>query len=281
MTAGTSLSPGLMPPPEPPADCLPAQRCSMATVVNLGLPRTGSTSLHAAMQTLGLRSLHAADSSPAALAALARAALSGAGLQAPLRHGLMCHDAVGGAPWFALAPQALSPSAAPRLKLVATTRDRASWLPSARWLFTDPLFAAHPEPVLELMRRTFRSPRPFERAPFARAFDRHAAMLQSLNATLIDLRAPPRLRWRALCSVLLAPPRCATPVLRSMRDCPEGLPWPHRSERGNHVELFGISRAQAAAIDLDRDPDAGVDDALSAERLLEDGDVHALLPRSA
>ena len=48
---------------------------------------------------------------PGALGALARAALSGGGLQAPLGHGLMCHDAVGGAPWFALAPQALSPKA--------------------------------------------------------------------------------------------------------------------------------------------------------------------------
>ena len=120
-------------------------------LVNLGLPRTGTTSLHLAVTQLGLRSLHASDLDAATLGALAAAALdlSNSTLPPLLNSTLASYDAAGSAPWFALA------GVLPRrstLKFVATTRDEASWLASARWLFGDPLFRfGHPPAVQRLL----------------------------------------------------------------------------------------------------------------------------------
>jgi len=245
----------------PEADAGP-RHCG-ATLINLGLPRTGTTSLHLALGRLGLHSLHAADLPAQQLADLSSAVLADwADLRAPpVGDALERYDAVGCAPWFALSPAALQEARrgpAPPLKLLATTRAPASWLRSISWLVSDPLFAAHPQPVLQLMRRQFGLPAsdttdaaarlPFEPRSFARAFTRHTAMLRALNATLIDLRQPDTERWRQLCSLILAPPRCTTGLLRSMADCPLNSSWPHRSERYNRLEVFGISRAQVSPL---------------------------------
>ena len=189
-------------------------------LLNLGLPRTGTTSLHLAVKQLGLHSLHASDLDAATLGALAAAALdlSNSTLPPLLNSTLASYDAAGSAPWFALA------GVLPRrsLKFVATTRDEASWLASARWLFGDPLFRfGHPPAVQRLLERYLGAP-----SDLARAFRRHDGALAALEAPRVDLRQPPRARWRALCGALLAPPACTSRTFRSMADCPEHAPWP-------------------------------------------------------
>ena len=211
-------------------------------LVNLGLPRTGTTSLHLAVKQLGLRSLHASDLDAATLGALAAAALDlhNSTLPALLNTTLASYDAVSSAPWFALA------GVLPRhsLKFVATTRDEASWLASARWLFGDPLFRfGHPPAVQELLARYLGAP-----SDLARAFRRHDGALAALEAPRVDLRQTPRARWRALCGALLAPPACTSRTFRSMADCPERAPWPISSERGNDLEILGLSREQAVVL---------------------------------
>ena len=208
-------------------------------LVNLGLPRTGTTSLHLAVKQLGLRSLHASDLDAASLGALAAAALDlNSTLPALLNTTLASYDAAGSAPWFALA------GVLPRhsLKFVATTRDEASWLASARWLFGDPLFRlGHPPAVQRLLNS-------YLGGASSSAFRRHDGALAALEAPRVALRQPPRARWRALCGALLAPPACTSRTFRSMADCPERAPWPISSERGNDLEILGLSREQAVIL---------------------------------
>ena len=212
---------GLRHRPEPLAA---TPRC-VATIVNLGLPRSGTTSLHAALELLGLRSRHPGSTSPAELASHAAAALrmppKAKGLDPELTGTLAASEAVGCMPWATLAltqPTALSAVRAPPLKLIASTRPLKAWVPSARWLFEDPLFKwGHPAPVLTLMRASFGGRWPSTEADFARGYLRHATAVQSLNASLIDLRTPARSRWRALCAVLLSPPACTSRAARCDR----------------------------------------------------------------
>ena len=210
-----------------------------APLVNLGLPRTGTTSLHLAVKQLGLRSLHASDLDAATLGALAAAALDlSSTLPALLNSTLASYDAAGSAPWFALA------GVLPRrsLKFVATTRDEASWLASARWLFGDPLFRFGHPPAVQRLLNTYLG------GASSSAFRRHDGALAALEAPRVDLRQPPRARWRALCGALLAPPACTSRTFRSMADCPEHAPWPLSSERGNDLEILGLSREQAVVL---------------------------------
>tara|TARA_B110001452_G_scaffold126697_1_gene105243 strand:+ start:110 stop:1180 length:1071 start_codon:yes stop_codon:yes gene_type:complete len=266
-------------------------RCA-ATIVNLGLPRSGTTSLHAALQSLGLRSRHPGSTDPAELSCHAAAALrmppNAKTLDPDLTAALGASEAVGCMPWATLAltqPAALSAVRAPPIKLIASTRPLKTWVPSARWLFEDPLFKwGHPEPVLEVMRASFGGRWPSTEADFARGYLRHAAAVTALNVSLIDLREPAPARWRALCAVLLAPPACPTRTLRSMADCPVDSPWPLRSERHNDLEMLGLSGQQARTLGLmqadDREariPVAAMDE-LQLSGLDDDATDGALLP---
>ena len=254
MASVDGLVDGLRHRPEPIAA---TPRCA-ATVVNLGLPRSGTTSLHAALELLGLHSRHPGSMNPAELSSLAAAALrmppKAKKLDPDLTAALGASEAVGCMPWATLAvaqPAALSAVRAPPLKLIASTRSLKTWVPSARWLFEDPLFKwGHPEPVLALMRASFAGRWPSTESDFARGYLRHAAAVTALNASLIDLREPAPTRWRRLCAVLLSPPACPTRTLRSMADCPVDSPWPLRSERHNDLETLGLSGDQARTLGL-------------------------------
>ena len=205
-------------------------------LLNLGLPRTGTTSLHLAVKQLGLRSLHASDLDAATLGALAAAALdlSNSTLPPLLNSTLASYDAAGSAPWFALAGVLPQRS----LKFVATTRDEASWLASARWLFGDPLFRfGHPPAVQRLLNS-------YLGGASSSAFRRHDGALAALEAPRVDLRQPPRARWRALCGALLAPPACTSRTFRSMADCPERAPWPLSSRaRQRSRDVWALATA--------------------------------------
>ena len=257
-----------------------APRQCEATVANLGLPRTGTTSLHEALLQLGVHSQHPGAMQPDDVAVLCSAAMrmrpAASVLDPTLTKALGEADAVSCWPWALLAvthPAALH-AARPALKLVATTRAIDAWVPSAQWLFGDPLFRyGHPEPTLALLRRFFDG-WPSADADFRRTFRRHQAAVAALNASLVDLSEPAPARWRTLCSLLLAPPApCTTPVLRSMADCPLASPWPLRSERHNNLEVLGLSGQQASALGLMQDDERqwSADAALEAQVERDEG----------
>ncbi len=120
-----------------PSVVLPVPAARPPKLFNLGLPRTGTTSLHECVQQLGLRSLHANHNNtietlyPAAYEAFA------SGQDSPKISALLAeNDAFGDLPWFGLHSALLSnygKNASSPAVFVATTRNLTQWLPSFRW----------------------------------------------------------------------------------------------------------------------------------------------------
>jgi hypothetical protein len=91
---------------------------STSKIFGIGLQRTGTTSLHRALQMLGYRSVHGPF-----------------GLYPDLDPSIMdCYDAFSDNPIPLLYP--LLDQAYPGSKFICTTRDMASWLKSVKWLFS-------------------------------------------------------------------------------------------------------------------------------------------------
>lgn len=112
-------------------------------IFNLGLPRTGTSSLNACLVELGLRGLHSNHGQiegwfPEPYDALVAGQDSGA-----LGQALSANDAFGDLPWFTLAETLMRRYANESAVFVATRRPLAEWLPSfrhhvMRWVTPDP-----------------------------------------------------------------------------------------------------------------------------------------------
>ena len=183
------------------------------SIINLGLPRTGTTSLHAAAERLGLKSLHiwaAGEHDPATRARLERS-------EGPERTFLRGFDVLGDTPFYALRP--VLERVFPDARLIATVRPREDWIRSmiahgrAGGAFLCQHYALPPLPHQEASRDAL-----------AAAYDRHYAEVAH-DLPKIDLAADDHHeRWQLLCSAL---PDAAARLARVANDA-----WPHVNPSG-------------------------------------------------
>ena len=108
----------------------PVALSSGPKLFNVGLPRTGTTSLHECLTEWGLRSFHANDGTIDTIYPEAYEAFESGSPAPGVEELINGHDAFGDLPWFSLADVLLQRDA--NATFVATRRPVADWLPSFR-----------------------------------------------------------------------------------------------------------------------------------------------------
>lgn len=207
-----------------------------AFLVNVGLPRTGTTSFALAARSLGLRVLHSWNSAVFHGKRASehtrdhwwrvhyRSVLSGQPGE------LTSFDALTDSPFYSRALQLRT--AYPNATFVCTTRSADSWASSmifghlgAGGLYLPRLYGLHGPPYANSTD---------SRANLTRTFAIHARHeCDAVNATRLDLRDGSEVMWRRLCASV---PRALGIAQRAIATCEaqvrRGAPWPR-----SHIEV--------------------------------------------
>ena len=229
---------------------------SWSPVINLGLPRTGTTSFAAASRALGMRAAHSCGYENGYTPVKGLGACLYEGSIAGKCNGSSIHsyDSLSDMPWFFLDRERLA-RAYPRARFVCTTRRRDGWVNSMVHFQTRTSFPAGGEVFLWHVRRQMGSPAavagPGTRGrktilipeTMAAFYERHMNTTCSDGAVQrISLDDPAHSRWLALCAA--APSKWAA-ACDHVTQPSMAIPWPTQNA-GVGLRKYDFNEKHAA-----------------------------------